>query len=143
MLKSQQYNGHCEIGAQHISILYIYIYIYIGGILSPLLFNVYINDLSRSLSKLPIGCCSGENVINHLMYGDDIVLLSPSAKGMQRLLDNAYAYGCDYDILFNSKKSQLMIFDTMKLGYDRHIILGEAPLTVTNSYKYLGAYYYR
>ncbi len=30
-----------------------------------------------------------------------------------------------------------MIFDTMKLGYDRHIILGEAPLTVTNSYKYL------
>ena len=109
-----------------------------GGILSPLLFNVYINDLSRSLSKLPIGCCSGENVINHLMYADDIVLLSPSAKGMQRLLDNAYAYGCDYDILFNSKKSQLMIFDTMKLGYDRHIILGEAPLTVTNSYKYLG-----
>ena len=109
-----------------------------GGILSPLLFNVYINDLSRSLSKLPIGCCSGENVVNHLMYADDIVLLSPSAKGMQRLLDNAYAYGCDYDILFNSKKSQLMIFDTMKLGYDRHIILGEAPLTVTNSYKYLG-----
>ena len=31
-----------------------------------------------------------------------------------------------------------MIFDTMKLGYDRHMILGEAPLTVTNSYKYLG-----
>ena len=30
--------------------------------------------------------------------------------------------GCDYDILFNSKKSQLMIFDTMKQGYDRHII---------------------
>ena len=109
-----------------------------GGILSPLLFNVYINDLSRSLSKLPIGCCSGENVINLLMYADDIVLLSPPAKGMQRLLDNAYAYGCDYDILFNSKKSQLMICDTMKLGYDRHIILGEAPLTVTNSYKYLG-----
>ena len=51
-----------------------------GGILSPLLFNVYINDLSRSLSELPIGCCSGENVIHHLMCADDIVLLSPSAK---------------------------------------------------------------
>ena len=109
-----------------------------GGILLPLLFNVYINDLSRSLSILPIGCCSGENVINHLMYADYIILLSPSAKGMQRLLDKAYAYGCEYDILFNSQKSQLMIFDTMKLGYDGNIILGEAPLTVTNSYKYLG-----
>ena len=61
-----------------------------GGILSPLLSNVYINDLSISLSKLPIWCFIGENVINHLMYADDIVLLSPSAKVMQRLLDNAY-----------------------------------------------------
>ena len=26
----------------------------------------------------------------------------------------------------------------MKLGYDGNIILGEAPLTVINSYKYLG-----
>ena len=86
-----------------------------GGILSPLLFNVYINDLSISLTKLPIGCCSGENVINHLMYADDIVLLSPSAKGMQRLIDNAYTYGCEYDILFNSQTFQLMIFDTMRL----------------------------
>ena len=72
------------------------------------------------------------------MYADDIVLLSPSAKGMQRLLDNAYTYGCEYDILFNSQKSQLMIFDTMRLGYNGNIMLGEAPLTVTNSYKYLG-----
>ena len=94
--------------------------------------------LSISLSKLPIGCCSGENVINHLMYSDDLGLLSPSAKGMQRLLDNAYIYGCQYDILFNSQKSQLIIFDTMILGYNGNIMLGEAPLTVTNSYyKYL------
>ena len=57
---------------------------------------------------------------------------------MQIFLDKAYEYGCEYDILFNSQKSQLMIFDTMKLGYDGNIILGEAPLTVTNSYKYLG-----
>ena len=99
---------------------------------------MYINDLSISLSKLPIWYCSVENVINHLMYADDIVLLSPSAKGMQRLLDNAYTYGCEYDILFNSQKSQLVIFDTMRLGYNGNIILGEAPLAVTNSYKYLG-----
>ena len=46
--------------------------------------------------------------------------------------------GCEYDILFNSQKSQLMIFDTMRLGYNGNIMLGEAPLTVTKSYKYLG-----
>ena len=31
-----------------------------------------------------------------------------------------------------------MIFDTMKLRYDGNIILVEAPMTVPNSYKYLG-----
>ena len=62
------------------------------------------------------------------MYADDIVLRSPSAKGMQILVDKAYAYGCDYDILFNSQKAQLMIFDTMKLGYDWNITLAEALL---------------
>ena len=49
-----------------------------------------------------------------------------------------YAYWFEFGILFNSQTSQLMIFDTMKLGYDGNIILGEAPLTVTIPYKYLG-----
>ena len=26
-------------------------------------------------------------MINHLMYADDLVIISPSAKGLQRLLD--------------------------------------------------------
>ena len=33
-----------------------------------------------------------------LMYADDIVLLSPSAKGMQRLLNNAYTYTYIYSL---------------------------------------------
>ena len=41
-------------------------------------------------------------------------------------------------ICFNSQHTQLIILDTMKLSYDGNIILGEAPLTATNSYKYLG-----
>ena len=27
-----------------------------GGIMSPLLFNLYVNDLSVQLQKLPVGC---------------------------------------------------------------------------------------
>ena len=46
--------------------------------MSPLLFNLYVNDLSEQLQKLPIGCCCGDMVVNHLMYADDIVLLAPS-----------------------------------------------------------------
>ena len=63
-----------------------------GGILSPLLFNSYMNDMSITLGELPIGCCSGSTVINHLIYADDIVLFAPSAKGFQSLLDACSSY---------------------------------------------------
>ena len=46
-----------------------------GGILSPFLFNVYMDDLSVNLKKCPTGCIAGGTVVNHLMYADDIVLL--------------------------------------------------------------------
>ena len=64
-------------------------------------------------------------------------LLAPSAKGLQRTLDASYTYGCDNDIVFNNKKSQVMFFDTMKSGHVANITLGEMTLNVTKSYKYL------
>ena len=109
-----------------------------GGLLSPLLFNTYMNDLSVQLSKLPVGCCSGDMVINHLMYADDIVLVAPSAKGMQRLIDVAYNYGCQYDIIFNSSKSQMMVFDTRKIGHTVDFSIGSSTMNETTSYRYLG-----
>ena len=36
-----------------------------GGIISPVLFNVYLNDLSISLSNSGIGGHIGEKTINH------------------------------------------------------------------------------
>lgn len=53
-----------------------------GGIMSPLLFNVYMDDLSRELQTLPVGCCMSNCLINHLFYADDACLLSPSGKGV-------------------------------------------------------------
>ena len=54
-----------------------------GGILSPYLFNVYVDDLSQTLNSCITGCLSGNITINHLMYADDLVLLSPSATGLR------------------------------------------------------------
>ena len=58
-----------------------------GGILSPLFFNVYMDGLSEILCRTECGCTMGGRMINHLMYADDLVILSPSAKGLQRLVD--------------------------------------------------------
>ena len=63
-----------------------------GGVLSPMIFNLYFTDLSISLARMPIGRCSGDTIVNLLIYADDIVLIYPSAKGLQRLLDVTCAY---------------------------------------------------
>ena len=39
-----------------------------GGILSPYLFNVYVDDLSIALSACCTGCCVSNTIINHFMY---------------------------------------------------------------------------
>ena len=45
-----------------------------GGILSPYLFNVYIDDLSIALSACHTGCCVSNTIMNHFMYADDLVI---------------------------------------------------------------------
>ena len=36
-----------------------------GGILSPYLFNLYMDGLSESLNKSAIGCICGDTIVNH------------------------------------------------------------------------------
>ena len=43
-----------------------------GGILSPFLFNVYIDDLSIALSACHTGCYVSNTIMNHFMYADDL-----------------------------------------------------------------------
>ena len=80
-----------------------------GGILSPFLFNMYMNDLSLILNASGTGCRIGDSLINHLMYADDLVIFSPYSAGLQQLLRVCTQYGDDFDIKYNAKKSKIMI----------------------------------
>ncbi len=83
-----------------------------GGIFSPYLFNVYMDDLSNELNACNIGCVSDNIIINHLMYADDLVLLCPYIKGVATLLKICAIYGIANNILYNSKKSALLYMST-------------------------------
>ena len=54
-----------------------------GGVLSPLLFYVYVSEL---LNKSGIGGNMGGTIINHMLYADDICIVSLSSSGLQQLL---------------------------------------------------------
>ena len=70
-----------------------------AGILSPYLFNVYIDDLSAALTKCCTGCCIDDMNINHLMYVDDLVVFSPSSVGLRELLSVCETYGINHEII--------------------------------------------
>ncbi len=80
-----------------------------GGILSPYLFNVYMDDLSCELKACKIGCITGAMLINHLMYADDKVIMCPYDRGLASLLMICSKYGIENDIRYNSTKSVVMI----------------------------------
>ena len=77
-----------------------------GGILSPYLFCIYVDELSKMLNNEHVGCFVGTMLVNHLMYADDLVLLSPSAAG----LSICSTYGIEYDVMYKVQKVMFLYF---------------------------------
>ena len=67
-----------------------------GGILSPVLFSFYMDDLSVLLSQSGVGCHIDDLCINHVFYADDLCLMAPCAIALQELINLCYDYSiCD------------------------------------------------
>ena len=82
-----------------------------GGVLSPQLFNVYIDGLRDILNKPTIGGSLGGKRINYILYADDLCNVSLSSAGLQQLLLNCDQYCATYFFLtFNVRKSVCMFF---------------------------------
>lgn len=76
-----------------------------GGIISPILFCVYIDGLLNQLSESGVGCYIGHIYTGVLAYADDIVLLAPTPSAMRTLLKICEDYGKLYSVVFNAAKS--------------------------------------
>ena len=79
-----------------------------GSLLSPSLFNVYIDQISIRLNKIKVGCMQNNMLVNHLIYADDMCLFSPSAKGLQMLINECYEEAHILDINYNVSKTVCM-----------------------------------
>ncbi len=73
-----------------------------------------------------------------MLYADDIALFPPSAKGLQKLLDMCFNYGCSHGIQFKSLKSVFMYIDSRKLAAARSMMIGSDQLNFVSKYTYLG-----
>ena len=68
------------------------------------------DDLTIALNKCNTGCVIRSTTINHLMYADDLVILSPSVSRLSELMQVCGLYGLNHDIKYNFKKSAVLIF---------------------------------
>ncbi len=79
-----------------------------GGVVSPKLFNIYIELINKSMES---GVTLGNLKINVLLYADDILILSHTKRGINKLLRLIEEYGSKYEIKFNSAKTYYMVFN--------------------------------
>ena len=111
-----------------------------GGVLSPLLFNVYVNDISECLNKSGVGGSMSGTFVNHMLYADDICIISLSSSGLQRLLNICDDYRKLHNLIFNAKKSMCIYFSTTMNKYCGLpvIYLGNSVCQFVQEVKYLG-----
>ena len=109
-----------------------------GCNLSPLLFNLYLNDLPDILkSKTDDKIILDEMDINCLLYADDIVILSKTESGLKSKLKSLESYCNNWRLSISVRKSKILIINApKKKTYNFKIY--NTKLEVVEQYTYLG-----
>lgn len=114
-----------------------------GCILSPLLFNLYLNDLPNLLENTlradPIILPNGTKLTS-LLYADDLVLISKSREGLQNCINTVTSFCNTWKMTVNNKKSKVMIFSKKCTQKSKQQIftLDNDKLDVVQEFTYLG-----
>ena len=108
-----------------------------GCILSPLLFNRYVNDLPYAFQNTlsgPIILPNGTK-LNSLLYADDLIILSRSKVGLQNCLNTLHSLSSSWMLDISAKKTKIMIFQKRA---KKNSELGKQNIDIVHEYTYLG-----
>ena len=81
-----------------------------GCILSPVLFNAFMDDLVQMIREQKKGVTYGDVNVSILLYADDIVLLSNCEEGLQSMLVMLGEWCSKWGLTINGNKSKVMHF---------------------------------
>src|SRR5580692_1788880 len=79
-----------------------------GGILSPLLFTLFVDVVLQKLNDSNLGCYINFKCYNSFMYADDIILLSISISDLQFMFHLCAKVFDDLDLPINTSKSHCL-----------------------------------
>ena len=109
-----------------------------GDVLSPNLFNIYINDLTYSFYEACDPVNIGGKSLSCLLYADDVVLLSSSEKGLQNAVHKVSKYCKQWNLSINMNKTKVVVFNRGGRIIKTNIKIDGQPIDSVKYYKYLG-----
>ena len=97
-----------------------------GGVLSPILFTLYIDDLLKSLEEHGAGCYWKHHFVGAVCYADDVALLAPSPSALRIMLNTCIKFSDLHCLSLNAEKTQLIKFYVSSSGYcfSQHYLFG-------------------
>ena len=110
-----------------------------GGVISPVLFCIYIDELLLRLESKGHGCWIGQQFYGALGYADDLTLLAPTISGLSSMIEECEKFGNEYNVKYNPDKTMCMHFS--KKSNDNLVVkMNGKRLSWVKNIKYLGNY---
>ncbi|MCG8048280.1 MAG: reverse transcriptase family protein, partial [Candidatus Thiodiazotropha endolucinida] len=112
-----------------------------GGVISPLMYLCYVNDLLNELCTCDLGFkMFGECFVAPTVC-DDMVLLALSKLGLDTLMDICFRYACKWRYEYSPAKSSIIVFNETRPYFgkiQRNWYLGPNNVDEAENYKHLG-----
>jgi len=113
-----------------------------GGVLSPVLFAIFIDILVYKITVSNIGCYMSSVCVSIFLYADDILLISPSITGLQQLVNICESELVSLDMQINTKKSVCIRFGHCFDAKCENIVsLHGGIIAWVKSCRYLGVFF--
>ncbi|XP_075151162.1 uncharacterized protein LOC142225273 [Haematobia irritans] len=111
-----------------------------GCILSPLLFNIYSEQIFReSVNSIRNGIVVSRSVLNNIRYADDTTLMTHSISQLQSLVDTLATCSKKYGLKINIQKTKFMIISKKQEYKNAVLKIQNSNVERVKSFKYLGA----
>ena len=109
-----------------------------GSVLSPVLFNFFINELLQNLKASEYGVSILDKHFSACAYADDVTVFSATVPGLQRLIDQCATYAKEWRFNFGIEKSQCLVIDKPLLKCEPRWYLSSQQMKVSSELDILG-----